>query len=298
MNNETFREIVKKLYPIACSTGRQREGAVRKLTRLMQLRKHSRLCKCGCGESIPGKNLYFATKACQIFRNPDRLKAKLLISFMLLLSALSVLSVPPMPPLPAKPPLLRLPFSTNVSPKTYSQGIAWDCSPAPEVTGYKLYHGIASRQYTNWIGFGLTNCVQTLTTNTVVVTNTVEISDEGELLWSTNLFTNTLVLCQGVCAVKMRGLPFSVTNYFAITALTAEGLESDFSNEIFQCLRSTNTVILEMILETADTTQEDWTNRWKVLTNYTTRFVGTTNSQAFRTRLLCTQTNYLHNPAP
>jgi hypothetical protein len=68
--------------------------------------------------------------------------------------------------------------------------LAWDRSPDSGVTGYRVYYGPTSRNYTNSIVAG-------------------------------NVTTNTI-----------SGLASGVTYFFAITANTAGGLESDFSNEI------------------------------------------------------------------
>ena len=67
--------------------------------------------------------------------------------------------------------------------------LAWDQSPDPNVAGYRLYHGGATRTYTN----------------------------------SANVGRAT--------SLSVSGLVAGTTHYFAVTAYTLLGLESDFSDE-------------------------------------------------------------------
>lgn len=76
----------------------------------------------------------------------------------------------------------------NPPPKV---SLAWDKSTEITVNQYRVYYGVASRDYTNYVSVGNTN----------------------------------------FCTISnlLRG----VTYYFAATALNTDGLESDFSNEVF-----------------------------------------------------------------
>ena len=71
-----------------------------------------------------------------------------------------------------------------------SVNLAWDASPSPEVTNYKIYWGPTASSYTNCATFG-------------------------------NVTTATVT-----------GLLPGTKYFFAATAATATGLESDYSNEV------------------------------------------------------------------
>ncbi len=88
--------------------------------------------------------------------------------------------------------LLHSPFQAFSAslPGSSSVTLAWDLSPSPEVTGYRVYYGAASGNYSNSVVVG-------------------------------NVTTNTI-----------RGLAGGVTFFFAVTAYSASGLESDLSNEV------------------------------------------------------------------
>jgi hypothetical protein len=60
------------------------------------------------------------------------------------------------------PALLHNPVQAlSVTPPSYSVALAWDRSPSPEVTGYRVYYGAASGNYTNSVVVG------NVTSNTV-----------------------------------------------------------------------------------------------------------------------------------
>lgn len=84
-------------------------------------------------------------------------------------------------------------------------GLAWDQNnPSEGVTGYKIYVGSSSRNYTNIVDVGMgTN-----------------ITRWPECLCPTN-----------GCAI-ITNLTVGVHYYFAATAYNGAGLESDFSNEV------------------------------------------------------------------
>ena len=78
----------------------------------------------------------------------------------------------------------------SVTPPGYSLALAWHASPSPDVSGYRVYFGVASGSYTNSVVVG-------------------------------NVTSNTV-----------SGLASGVTYFVSISAYTASGLESAFSNEI------------------------------------------------------------------
>jgi hypothetical protein len=94
-----------------------------------------------------------------------------------------------------------------------SVDLEWDASPDSTVTGYKLYHGSASRQYTNTVNVG-TNLSGTVT-----------------------------------------GLVPGVSYFFAVTAHTATGLESDFSNEATYTANTS-----DVVLTTGSPIYASWSN--------------------------------------
>ncbi len=104
-------------------------------------------------------------------------------------------------------------------------GLAWDPSPSTEVSGYYIYYGPATGNYTNKVNAGQAT--------SVTVSNLV------------------------------RG----VTYYFAATAYTAEGLESEFSNEVSwkpktipsppANLKATN-VVIKVSLESSPSAKGPW----------------------------------------
>jgi hypothetical protein len=77
------------------------------------------------------------------------------------------------------------------TPPTFDVTLSWDGNSEPDIAGYKVYHGTASRAYT--------------------VTR-----DAGNVI-----------------TYKITGLTYGQMYYFAVTALDTQGLESDYSNEVF-----------------------------------------------------------------
>jgi hypothetical protein len=123
--------------------------------------------------------------------------------------------------------------------------LAWNASPSPEVTGYRVYYGTNSRSYS-------------------VVTNA------------------GLVLTQTVV------LPHLGRWFFAATAHDAQGLESEFSNEVEWEARLGSPVLLgepwvrlSPVIERS-TNQVDWVNT----TGATTFFAATNGMEFFATRRL------------
>ena len=105
--------------------------------------------------------------------------------------------------------------------------LAWDASPSVEVTGYYIYYGCGSRQYTNKVDAG--------PALTVEVTNLV------------------------------RGAEY----FFAATAYTETGLESDFSEEVSCVIQApprppenptATNLVVRIEVETASSPGGPWTH--------------------------------------
>jgi chitodextrinase len=86
--------------------------------------------------------------------------------------------------------------STPPPPPSNSASLAWDSVTAPNLSGYRLYFGTAPGTYVQAVGQGTS--VGNVTTYT------------------------------------MTGLASATRYYFAVTAFDTLGIESDYSNEIFQ----------------------------------------------------------------
>jgi fibronectin type 3 domain-containing protein len=87
-------------------------------------------------------------------------------------------------------------ISCNVDAKTFSYTLTWDANSEPDLSHYIIYWGTSSKVYNyNSGNIGL---------NTIY-TGTINIPDDTK-----------------------------VTYFYAVTAVDTSGLESDFSNEVFQ----------------------------------------------------------------
>lgn len=118
--------------------------------------------------------------------------------------------------------------------------LAWDASTDPSVAGYRIYQGLASRNYSNMLDAGA----------------------------STNL--------------TVAGLVPGLTNYFAATAYTAAGLESDFSSEVAYVSPLPATNILLVI--TAEASPDLAT--WSTLTNYPAVLLSNPPPAFFRLKIV------------
>lgn len=123
-----------------------------------------------------------------------------------------------------------------------SVSLAWNRNAEPEVAGYKLYYGRASRSYANIVSVG--------NTNFVTVTN----------------------------------LAPAATYYFAVVAVTTNGLESDFSAEVSSTMPVTPPVNFRVITNSLQgATSPD--GPWRDVATFTVEVPTNSETAFYRGRL-------------